>query len=235
MDGFLLKIIALIAMFIDHTGVILDMYSYSTVLRLIGRIAFPIYAFLIAEGCFYTKNIKKYMFRLFIFGVISQLPFVLFTGNINNLFKHLNVFFTLALGVLCIYSYNVVNTKITREVLKRIIIVFSCYYILILAERLNTDYGALGVLLIYCLYLCKSTSVNLYQLKIRQLLILSLFILLSYMPSTRYGMYMFIGGSISLIPIMLYNGEKGKSFKWGFYAFYPIHLLLLALIRYLFL
>lgn len=231
----MLKIIALVSMLIDHTGVILSMNSYSTVLRLIGRIAFPIFAFLVAEGCFYTKNIKNYMLRLFIFGVISQLPFILFTGNINNFFTHLNIFFTLGLGVLCIYSYNVFNTKINRELLKRLMIVCSCYFILITAESLNTDYGAFGVFLIYCLYLCKNSSVTLFKLKIRQLFVLSIFILLCYPPITQYGRYMFIGGSISLLPIILYNGNKGKSFKWLFYVFYPLHLIILVLVRHYFL
>ena len=105
MTSFALKIIAIVSMFCDHFG---DAYIGSfSFFNLIGRIAFPIFAFQISEGFIHTKSIKKYFLRLGIFALISQIPFWLFAHKFlgpNDL--SLNVFFTLFLGLLGIYLYN---------------------------------------------------------------------------------------------------------------------------------
>ena len=97
MSSFVLKIIAVITMFIDHLGyTIFGKFSY---LNYIGRISFPVFAFQISEGYIHTKNLKKYFLRLFLFAVISQIPFMLFHSIISDTF-YLNIFFTLLLGLL---------------------------------------------------------------------------------------------------------------------------------------
>ncbi len=105
MTSFALKIIAIVSMFCDHFG---DAYIGSfSFFNLIGRIAFPIFAFQISEGFIHTKSIKKYFLRLGIFALISQIPFWLFVHKFlgtNDL--SLNVFFTLFLGLLGIYLYD---------------------------------------------------------------------------------------------------------------------------------
>lgn len=109
MTSFILKCIAMATMFVDHFG---DAYfKNTTLMNLVGRIAFPIFAFQISEGYIHTKNLKKYFLRLFLFAVISQIPFYLF----NSIFKPdftINVFGTLFLGLLSIYVYDkIVNSK----------------------------------------------------------------------------------------------------------------------------
>ena len=114
MTSFVLKIIALITMFIDHSGyVFVGSFSFC---NFIGRIAFPIFAFQISEGYKHTKNLKKYFLRLGIFALISQIPFSLFSfkyhgGNILIL----NVFFTLFLGLLSIYLYDYINNLLQKQ------------------------------------------------------------------------------------------------------------------------
>ena len=108
MTSFALKIIALISMFCDHFG---DAFvKHFSFLNLIGRIAFPIFAFQISEGFLHTKNIRKYFLRLGIFALISQIPFSLFsTKFLNSSPFSLNVFFTLFIGLLGIYLFDYIN------------------------------------------------------------------------------------------------------------------------------
>ena len=104
MTSFVLKIIALITMFIDHLGyAIYGKFSY---LNYIGRIAFPIFAFQISEGFVHTKNIKKYFIRLLVFAIISQLPFMLFLSTFSKNIYELNIFFTLSFGLLAIFIFD---------------------------------------------------------------------------------------------------------------------------------
>ena len=107
MTSFTLKLIAMITMFIDHFGyAIMGQFSF---FNLFGRLAFPIFAFQISEGFIHTKSVKKYLLRLIIFALISQIPFSLFTYYIahsNPL--TLNVFFTLAFGLVSIYIYDLI-------------------------------------------------------------------------------------------------------------------------------
>ena len=118
MTIFKLKIIASICMLLDHTGAVF-IASTPYFFRLIGRVAFPVYAFMIAQGCKYTKNIKKYLFRLGVFALISEIPFDIAFNNFNgeniflsiNFLRHTNVFYTLFLGVACIAVYEGLKTK----------------------------------------------------------------------------------------------------------------------------
>ena len=119
MTSFTLKIIALVSMFFDHFG---DAFiGHFSFFNLIGRFAFPIFAFQISEGYIHTKNIKKYFFRLGIFALISQIPFSLFSQKImHSTALSLNVFFTLFIGLLGIYLYDYV-IKLFKEKTKNLI------------------------------------------------------------------------------------------------------------------
>ena len=123
MSAFTLKIIAVITMFIDHIGYIV--YNGKIpYLNFIGRLSFPIFAFQISEGYIHTKNLKKYFFRLFLFAIISQFPFMLFDSLFIDEF-YLNVFFTLLLGLLSIFIYDKLNNKLIGIIIS-VLIRFSC-------------------------------------------------------------------------------------------------------------
>lgn len=232
-NTFALKIIAILAMTIDHVGSVIgtDIYLGSLtlsglipeniywILRSIGRLAFPIYCYLIAEGFFYTRNVFKYGARLLAFAVISQIPFSLASQKELISFKHLNVFFTLTLGLICVAvadkciekakashgNTSAISTLIAGAVF--ILIIMS------LADALGTDYGSLGIIIILTFYFFRDKYI--YQ-----------FVIIGCATNIMLpGIQML--SLFSLIPIFLHNRRKGPSLKYFFYIYYPLHLLVL--------
>lgn len=106
MSAFVLKLIACVTMFIDHIGYAI--FNGSSWFNYIGRLAFPIFAFQISEGYIHTRSIKKYLLRLFLFALVSQIPFMLFHSIISEGF-YLNVIFTLLFGLISIVIYDKYN------------------------------------------------------------------------------------------------------------------------------
>lgn len=218
MSAFVLKIIAVITMFIDHIGyAIFGKFSY---FNYIGRFAFPIFAFQISEGYIHTKNLKKYLLRLFVFALISQIPFMLFHTLFIKTFA-LNVFFTLFLGLVCIFIYD-------KSKYKFIGILISCL-IGFIAELTHCDYGFYGIAIILIFYIFKSNFINASICFILATAIKYL------IPCIKYGfnniyIYLFIFTILPAIILSTYNGKKGKDSKYLLYLFYPIHLLLVYFI-----
>lgn len=220
LSGSSLKLIAVVTMLIDHfADVFRDDISFLTlplfgtsfttyyILRKIGRLAFPIFCFLIAEGFIHTKDRKKYGINLLIFALISEIPFDLcFFGSPLHL-SYQNVYFTLFLGFLVLYILEYVKSDVLKLVLSLITA--------LTANLLNTDYGILGVLLIVMIYCLREQKI------IRTLIAL---------PFLSGG----LAAWCAFLPINMYNGKrgfiKGKALKYVFYAFYPLHILLLFLI-----
>lgn len=215
MSSYVLKLIAIITMFIDHIGyVIFDGFSF---FNYIGRIAFPIFAFQISEGYIHTKNLKKYFLRLFIFALISQIPFMLFHKILSDNFA-LNIFFTLLLGLASIYIYDKSKHKFFGIVISIIIG--------IIAEFIHCDYGFYGISIILLFYVFKNNS-------LLSSISFIIAVTINYLiPIIKYGfydiyLYLYIFTLIPIIFIALYNGKKGKNTKYLLYLFYPIHLLLI--------
>lgn len=209
-NNFTLKMIAIICMVIDHVGYIF--FPSVQAFRAIGRIAFPIFCFLIVEGFYHTRNHLNYLIRLMIFAVLSEIPFDLaFHGALFD-WQYQNVFITLALGLLAIFCLEETNAH-RRFVIPLILIWIIAYFI-------HCDYGAGGVILICMFYLTQKTPwVRLF-----------LCTLILYTFWGTWELY----GIIAMIPITLYNGKRGPSAKMVFYWFYPIHLLVLyAIAMYL--
>ena len=215
MNAFVLKIIAVITMFIDHAGyVVFGKFSF---FNYIGRLAFPIFAFQISEGYIHTKNLKKYFLRLLLFAIISQIPFMLFHSIISDSFA-LNVFFTLLLGLICIYIYDKLNYKSLA--------LFVCVLIGFIAEYTYCDYGFYGIAVILFFYIFKNNIIN------ASIAFIILTAIKYGIPILNYGLikeyiYLFVCTIIPVFFIVAYNGKKGKSTKYLLYLFYPIHLLLL--------
>ena len=200
---FTLKIIAIVTMFLDHYYRIIGGPEW---LSMLGRLAFPIFAFSISEGYSHTKNVNKYLMRLLNFAIIIQLP------NFLGLQEYpLNIFFTLALGLFCLEILD--NNKI-NIVVRYIVVLYLCF----LAEKTGLDYGAYGVILIILFNKLRNNKLYIFI----AFLALNLVILkignLSEMQ---------IYSIFSLIPIFLYNGKKGYGMKYFFYLFYPLHFIFL--------
>ena len=224
LSGSTLKLIALITMFIDHAGAILlsqmkfavtpffvlssEKISLYYIFRLIGRTAFPIFCFLIVAGFIHTKNTKKYGRNLFIFALISEIPWnLVHTGTVFC--ESQNVFFTLFLGWLALYCIqNFSENKVK--------LLLSLLFVVISGILLNSDYGLYGVGLIIALYLAKNN-------RIIQGVVGCCFFSKPWKVIPAFAM------------INLYNGERGfirsKTAKYIFYAAYPVHFIILFIIR----
>lgn len=206
LSGSALKVIALVSMLTDHSAYYLLEHETTLyeAMRSFGRIAFPVFAFLIAEGFAHTRNRLRYFLTLFGFAVVSEVPWFLLNGADGT---H-NVMFTLALGVGALAIFDKYHQR-----------KFVCFcmitLIAIFATCLGTDYEWRGILLIVICYMMREH---------RPLLLLFVLPLMIY-----YGM---VGAIMAAIVLSLYDGTRGfiqgSTAKYGFYAFYPAHLFLLG-------
>lgn len=235
-QGSTLKWIAMISMLIDHLAVVVFMPAfgieeYYTIIdsiqiggttllmmcmRWVGRLAFPIFCFLLVEGLVHTHSRVNYLRNLLILAVASEIPYDLaFGGHIVD-FRFQNVAFTLVLGFLACWGIDWLddiqaeNPSARGITIKKVILVVVLSFI---ALKLATDYNAFGVLAIVVLYLWRDH-------RIKQCLIGAL--LFGLLTPTA---------ALAFIPIYFYNGERGQQPKYLFYAFYPVHLLGLYLIH----
>lgn len=250
-SGSTLKIIAIIIMFIDHLAAIViielptyfyqnnNMEKYHTMInlyyfmRIIGRLAFPIFIFLMLEGIKYTKNKYKYLLRMFIFAVISEIPFTLaIKGRITGI-SATNVFFTLTIGLaVCILLEKLFKQKNRLWLLASLPIIAAgaC-----LAELLDTDYSYFGVLAIITGYLLeifvRYSGISVWKFSNEKLCQICAIVAICVVLSIQSKLEAYC--LFSLIPICLYNGKRGIKMKYFFYAFYPVHLMLLVILKYL--
>ncbi len=216
-----LKIIAIIAMLIDHLGAVF--FPELVWLRLIGRVAFPIFAFLIVEGYIHTRDLKKYITRLFIFALISEVPFdYAFTGKLFEI-GHQNVMFTFVLGLIFLYFMDNFKSEIKKGL--------TLLLIFLIANVTNVDYSVFGLLMIIIFYIHRDKKLLKYVLVFLINIVFALLAILENGFSLIALSQAFAGLAIPLI--ILYNGKRGKNIKYLFYAFYPVHLAVIGLIRYL--
>lgn len=224
LNGNQLKLIAVLSMIIDHAGyafmrgtlgdpAVNRIYMAS---RSFGRIAFPIFAYLLVEGFFHTKSRKKYILRMGIFALVSEIPFNLFLSGSFLYSKHQNVFFTFVIGLCMMAGMDAIRQRVFGElglVLQLLAVVAASG----LAWVLGVDYQFYGIMLIAIFYWfygrpgwqCMVGCV--WQMNCEGKWIL------------RAGLI------ISFLLLWLYNGERGKrKFGYIFYLFYPVHLLVLS-------
>lgn len=233
MSAFVLKLIAVFTMACDHFSyLIFGRFSY---LNLIGRIAFPIFAYQITEGYIHTSNLKKYFLRLVLFALISQIPFMLFLSTHTNPW-HLNIFFTLTFGLLAITVYDKLNKLECKNIAKHRLYQLLGFVAFILlaaiAEFTKCDYGYFGVLIIFFFYFFRNHKI-----------LMNLSIILTILYYYRayllyYSSLLYIGIPIcTIIPLIFinfYNHKKGKDTKLFLYLFYPSHLLVIYALYLLF-
>ena len=210
----LLKWIAIITMTFDHVGAIL--YPEFEFLRLIGRLAFPLFAYLLILGMESTRNIRNYFFRLFVFALISQIPFFLAINYAP--FELLNIFFSLSFGLLLISFFKRGSPLAFVPLLSSFILPF--------------DYGIYGLAMIGCMYiLTKNTKLGVFSLLLlnglflvpfnSQLLSLAALPLIVFHKNGALNMSKPLSGNLK-IPLWR---------KYFFYIYYPMHLAFLYIIK----
>lgn len=247
MTAFIIRLIACITMLIDHTGLVFkeELAQIHPLLpvafRVIGRLAFPLFAFGIAEGVTHTSSPKKYILRMLLFAFIAQLPFMLMVGTHHpdftlTVFKHqvgltkeLSVMVTLLLGLIvctCIHEGRHFGAALALG---------GGY---MLDKLVGYDYGILGVLFIVALYLSR-------QSKPGRSLVMVLFCACFYLthvvsfakllftgaaPQVNEYMVRFFAMCVPAVLILFYNGKPGPKAKAFTYSFYPAHMLVLWVI-----
>ena len=224
LNGFHLKLIAVCTMFIDHMGDTL--FPGVMWLRCIGRVAFPIFCFLIAEGCVHTHDRKKYALRLLVFALLSEIPFNLMTGRaVWNPYDQ-NVLWTLLLGAaVCWLMDGALKRRTAPAFVLTGAAMVAAFWLL---EVFCTDYGGWGMLLVAMFYGVRRAPYGQAAKMAAQAFGLAFFCI-----GVMGGVTIELWALTALVPIWLYNGQRGfshKAVQYGFYAFYPLHILILSLI-----
>lgn len=233
-SGTSLKTIACITMLVDHIGAScieagiltpgLDvgtlsqdtlsaypLYRLDMVLRFTGRLAFPLFCFLLVEGFIHTHDVKRYVQRLLLFGLLSEVPFDLAFFRTPFAPQHQNVYWTLALGVLAMAGLQRFEKENGLPGWQGLVWAGGCAA---LALAANTDYHAIGILIICTLYLTRAD-------RKRQCLAGAVLFLFE------------LTAPLAFVLVWFYNGQRGACsplLKKAFYWFYPVHLLVLAMI-----
>lgn len=228
-----LKVLAIFFMTLDHMwATIIPGNQWMTY---VGRMAFPIFAYQISEGFIHTSNYKDYLKRLFIFALISEIPFNLMVGSSIIYPFHQNVLFTLLLGLLTINSLDKFKKNPSFENSLSAFLAITIYP-LIAAFGL-TDYGSMGVWTVVMFYICRDFKFSRVFQFLSMILLNIVFIQGRHIPLELFGRmieFKVQGFAIlALLPIWLYNGEKGSNnsiFKYSIYIFYPAHMLILFII-----
>jgi hypothetical protein len=214
-----LKVLAMLSMLLDHIGV--QLFPDCVVLRLLGRISFPIFAYMIAEGCFYTKNRAKYLGLIAALGVGCQLVYYFAMGSLYQ-----SVLITFTLSILVIYAVDFfVKKKNFGSGCLMVITILGVAFaavaapILFKAQGFKIDYGVIGVVL----------PIAVYYMPSKWWKIVAAVVVLIVQGIMRGGMFWV---ALSAVPLLaLYNGKRGKyNLKYLFYIFYPTHLVLIYLV-----
>lgn len=219
LSGNQLKLIALICMTIDHVGYIL--LPQIVALRAIGRLAFPIYAYMIAEGCRYTRSIRKYLCALLTTAAVCQ---AVYFFAMRSLYLCIMVTFSFSVGLIWLIKLaEEKETALTRiAVAAGVLLAFFAAEILpqlLTGTDYGIDYGFLGIFLPVAVYLCAEQK--------QKLLCMALVLILM-----TWGRSSVQWCALLAIPLLaLYGGHRGKyKLKWLFYLYYPIHLALIWLL-----
>ncbi len=216
LDGFSLKIIAIAAMTVDHIAAVF--FPTELWMRLIGRLTMPIMAFFVAEGYKYTRSVKRYLLRLLIFASISQVPFMVTFKSTN-----LNIMFTLAIAVLII---SIEQSQLQRHL--RLLLGLSLLYL-----SLFCDWAVFGVLYVLVFYRFR----NNFKRQAVAFIVTVFVQLFSYALTaiaSRDFTFLIEAATTGALPLLsLYNGKKGEGPRYFFYVYYPAHLAVLALLKYI--
>lgn len=224
-----LKILACVFMVIDHVGVMF--YPQYEWMRIVGRLAYPLFAYFIAEGCRYTKNKAKRFLSVFILCIVCELFYIIFSGEYYG-----NILLTFSIAILLIYLLQSVkkaySTNIKLALLLALVFALCVVGVYYFCESIGVDYGFFGIMTPVLVTLFDDVSKNAkdtYNRVDKRILSLCGFsvglVLLSFVnPLLECQKW-----CLMTIPLLLmYSGEKGKyNLKYGFYLFYPLHMVIL--------
>ena len=225
LNGANLKCIAMIFMFIDHfnksifsTYLMLHdvenggLYILSKIFAILGRIAFPIFLFLLVEGLKHTHSKRKYLIQLLIFAAISEVPYDLCIYESVFEPEFQNIFFTIAIAIAVLWIIDELRKNV-KDLYRLLFGIIVCIAAALFSEVMHFDYGFLGIVIPVILYI-------LYDYRIMGTG-------LGYATVAAYEPWSFMGFFL----VNMYNGKRGHIKKWIGYVFYPAHLIVLGLIR----
>lgn len=230
LNGAQLKVFAIATMLIDHCGLVIVYYAllHSAhpalvarqdllwniyhLMRDIGRTAFPVFLFFLVQGFIHTHDRKAYALRLFVFGILSELPFNLCVDQTLFSTAHQNVMWSLLIGFLMMWAMDSISQKKLPEAAKFLLCIAVISAAALSAWTLKTDYRYKGILILAVLYFVRFN---------RKLTLAALVVCFLWEPAAIFA----------AIPIAFYNGKRGNMPKYFFYWFYPVHLLLLFVLQ----
>lgn len=240
LSGNTLKFIACITMLIDHMGLVL--FPEYDIFRILGRISFPIFSFMIAEGCRYTKNKLKHFLMIFGLGILCQLAYIV-TDPASGL-SYMNILITFSFSIIMIYCLQLLKKQILDESksgLKiagsALLFAASVFGVYLFEQFIDIDYGFCGAILPLFVSLfmfepsTKGSDLQKLDKNIIHVLCLTIGLVLLFLESQNTFKYYHL---ISIIPLLFYSGHKGKlNTKYFFYIFYPAHLVIIYGIYFL--
>ena len=229
----MLKIIAAISMCLDHIGYIF--FPRVAIFRIIGRIAFPIFAYMIAEGCKHSRHKLRYFLTVFIVGTVCQVVYYIAMQDI-----YMNILLTFSLSIVLIYSLQLVkkcfdlDKSLLFMILSGILFMVLVVGVFFLTYYVRFDYGFLGAMLPVFVSLFHSVNMSKpYLLDNKLVSVITFSIGLVLMCLFSHTVYRYFS-LISIVFVLLYSGNRGKlKMKYFFYLFYPLHLALLYVIAML--
>lgn len=216
MSIFVLKIIACLTMVLDHVKYAIP-ETRCFITEYLGRMSYPLFAFLLTEGFCHTSNLKRYYQRLIVFAVLSQIPFMLFRTLVGE-WRMLNILFTLLLGLMAITFLEKCNKKYYKSIPIILVITF-------LGKLLRVDYGWYGVACVVVFYGFRKNGF----LRVVAFALLNLIYYANrlYMADTMKNVILYAFATFPAILILFYNGKLGHKTKYAYYLFYPLHMLIL--------
>lgn len=208
-------------MLIDHIGIFF--FPNILALRIIGRISFPIFAFFVAEGFFYTHSKKRYLITMLIFAIVSQVPYMFLFG-----FYQFNILFTFLFAIILLWLFEKIKTTEKHQRMMPIMWFCTLCLFLIIFSKFYS-YGILGVLCVFNFYAFRDKPI------IKWLLFCTIMVLMALVNAIFSSFTLQnldqVFGILALPFLLLYNGQKGKiNLKYLFYIFYPTHLAIILLL-----
>lgn len=237
LSGNMLKIIAALTMVIDHVGYLL--FPEIVVLRIIGRLSFPIFAFMIVEGCKYTRNKLRYFLNVSLLAFLCQIVYFFFSGSKE---MYSLVCFALSIPIIYLLQFikkNILSTdvNIVKKIVSIVLFFLSIFSVYVVNKLVSIDYGFWGCMLpvITSLLTFENGVSNKLLAKLDNKYVKTLLLAIGILLLCIEGLSVQPFALLSIPLILLYSGKRGKyNMKYYFYAFYPLHFVIIYILSLIF-